>query len=110
MLSQGRQGSEDGPLCIREAMGAVPLVTHLQQSQQDAWVKGKEGAPGRSQAGSSQVPWGGPAPSPRVVAVGLCRSVPELPSRRRPLFCPWDSPGKNTGVICHYLLQGIFPT
>ena len=28
----------------------------------------------------------------------------------RLLFCPWDSPGKNTGVGCHALLQGIFPT
>ena len=27
----------------------------------------------------------------------------------RPL-CPWDSLGKNTGVGCHFLLQGIFPT
>ena len=26
------------------------------------------------------------------------------------LLCPWDSPGKNTGVGCHTLLQGIFPT
>ena len=25
------------------------------------------------------------------------------------LFCPWDSPSKNTGVGCHALLQGIFP-
>ena len=25
-------------------------------------------------------------------------------------FCPWGSPGKNTGVGCHALLQGIFPT
>ena len=25
-------------------------------------------------------------------------------------LCPWDSPGKNTGVGCHALLQGIFPT
>ena len=32
---------------------------------------------------------------------GLC------PSR---LFCPWDSPGKNTGVGCHALLQGIILT
>ena len=30
-----------------------------------------------------------------------------LPTR---LLCPWDSPGKNTGVGCHFLLQGIFPT
>ena len=25
-------------------------------------------------------------------------------------LCPWDSPGKNTGVGCHFFLQGIFPT
>ena len=23
---------------------------------------------------------------------------------------PWDFPGKNTGVSCHFLLQGMFPT
>ena len=26
------------------------------------------------------------------------------------LLYPWDSPSKNTGVGCHALLQGIFPT
>ena len=26
------------------------------------------------------------------------------------LLCPRDFPGKNTGVGCHFLLQGIFPT
>ena len=26
------------------------------------------------------------------------------------LLCPWESPGKNTGVGCHFLPQGIFPT
>ena len=26
------------------------------------------------------------------------------------LLCPWGSPGKSTGVGCHALLQGIFPT
>ena len=26
------------------------------------------------------------------------------------LFCSWNSPGKNTGVGCHSLLQGIFLT
>ena len=30
-----------------------------------------------------------------------------LPTR---LLRPWDFPGKNTGVGCHFLLQGIFPT
>ena len=27
------------------------------------------------------------------------------PSR---LLCPWNSPGRNIGVGCHFLLQGIF--
>ena len=26
------------------------------------------------------------------------------------LFCPWNFPGKNTGVGCHFFLLGIFPT
>ena len=26
------------------------------------------------------------------------------------LLCPWDSPGKNSGVGCHFLLWGIFLT
>ena len=34
------------------------------------------------------------------------------PHRRQStrLPCPWDSPGKNIGVGCHLLPQGIFPT
>ena len=27
-----------------------------------------------------------------------------------PIAHPWDSPVKSTGVGCHFLLQGIFPT
>ena len=30
-----------------------------------------------------------------------------LPAR---LFCPWDFPGKNTRVGCHFFLQGTFLT
>ena len=30
-----------------------------------------------------------------------------LPSR---LLSPWDFLGKNTGMCCHFLLQGFFPT
>ena len=26
------------------------------------------------------------------------------------ILCPWDFPGKNTGLGCHFFLQGIFPT
>ena len=34
---------------------------------------------------------------------------PERPQRSPACSCPWDSPGKNTRVGCHFLLQGIFP-
>ena len=33
----------------------------------------------------------------------LCGSPPAR------LLCPWDFPGKNTGVGCHFPFQGIFP-
>ena len=36
--------------------------------------------------------------------------TPTLNPRPTRLLCPWDSVGKNTGVGCHALLQGIFPT
>ena len=26
------------------------------------------------------------------------------------LLCLWDFPGKSTGVDCHFIVQGIFPT
>ena len=41
-----------------------------------------------------------------VVFISLWPSGPS-PVR---FLCPWDSPGKNIGVGCHALLQGIFPT
>ena len=34
----------------------------------------------------------------------------KLLSRAWLFMIPWDFPGKNTGVGCHFLLQGIFPT
>ena len=36
-----------------------------------------------------------------------CRWQYTMPARS---FCPWNSPGKNTGVGRHSLLQGLFPT
>ena len=42
-------------------------------------------------------------------SVGSDSSWPhEMQSAR--LLCPWNSPGENTGVDKHSLLQGIFPT
>ena len=47
-----------------------------------------------------------------------CQSLQSCPNLWDPmdysytsrLLCPWDSPGKSTGVDGHALLQGIFPT
>ena len=43
-----------------------------------------------------------------IAAAKSLQSCPTLrPHRRQPtrLPCPWESPGKNTGVGCHSLLQ-----
>ena len=41
----------------------------------------------------------------------LCPTLCDLhglwPAR---LLCLWNFPGKNSGVVCHFLLQGNFPT
>ena len=44
----------------------------------------------------------------------VCASHSAVPDSLQPhglaptrLLCPWDSPGKNTGVGCHSLLQQI---
>ena len=37
--------------------------------------------------------------------VWLLRPHKPQPAR---LLCPWNFPGKNSGVGCHFLLQGIF--
>ena len=43
-----------------------------------------------------------------LISVASVMQPQGLQPTRRP--CPWDSPGGNTGVGCHALLQGIFPT
>ena len=40
----------------------------------------------------------------------LCLTLCDTMDCSLPVLCPWDSPGKNFGVGCHALLQGIFPT
>ena len=51
------------------------------------------------------------------VLITLCmhaKSLQSCPTLYDPmdtrLLCPWDSPGRNTGVGCHFPFQGIFPT
>ena len=44
-------------------------------------------------------------PAAAAKSLQLCPTL--RPHRRQPtrLRCPWDSPGKNTGVGCHFLLH-----
>ena len=52
--------------------------------------------------------WGDQRGAAAAAAAKLLQSCPTLrPHRRQPtrLPSPWDSPGKNTGVGCHFLLQ-----
>ena len=44
------------------------------------------------------------------VASGVSNSLRPHEMQPTRLLCSWDSPGKITGVGCHALLQGIFPT
>ena len=39
-----------------------------------------------------------------------CRTLCETLCEPSSLLCPWDSPGKTTGVGCQFLLLGTFPT
>ena len=43
-----------------------------------------------------------------VKVTQLCPTLVTPWTRAPRLLCPWDSPGKSTGVGCHFLLQGIF--
>ena len=50
----------------------------------------------------------------RVIMHCCCQVASVAPDSVRPhrqqltrLPCPWDSPGKNTGVGCHFLLQCV---
>ena len=44
----------------------------------------------------------------------MCRPSTHTDPYQQPYPCTiaikWDSPGKDTGLGCHFLLQGIFPT
>ena len=45
-----------------------------------------------------------------VLLAKSCLTLATLTLEPTRFRCPWDFPGKNTGVGCHFLLQGIFPT
>ena len=61
--------------------------------------------------------WGPPGASQliwrlreRVYCSVVSNSLPSYGLQPARLLCPWDAPGKITGLGCHSLLQGVFPT
>ena len=63
------------------------------------WVKPNTGNPtSTSQLGQEEMK----SVSPSIIST-LSKPIDSS-------LCPWDSPSKNSGVDCHALLQGIFPT
>ena len=50
-------------------------------------------------------------PQLKVLVAQSCPTLCDPMDCSPPWFlCPWNSPGKNTGVDCHFLLLGIFQT
>ena len=45
----------------------------------------------------------------KVKVAQLCRTLQFNGLQPVPLLCPWNSPGKSTGVGCHFHLQGDVP-
>ena len=63
-------------------MGSSPsLFSHLQNEEQNEWASN----------------------------LSEMLDAQSCPTLCDPMVCPWDSPGKNTGVDCHSLLQGNLP-
>ena len=56
------------------------------------------------------VQWISQAATCEVLVVQLCLTLRPHGLQPTRLLCPWDFPGKDTGVGCHFLLQGIFLT
>ena len=49
--------------------------------------------------------WLGHAAAAAAKSLQSCPTLRHHRQQPTKLLCPWDSPGKNTGVGCHFLLQ-----
>ena len=94
----------------------------------EGWHSWKDRAAARRQTGWPGIEWGPVTATDAPVLVQPTRPggmsatawwsvfarsmvvAQSFPTFCDPVVCPWDFPGKNTGVGCHPLLQGIFPT
>ena len=51
--------------------------------------------------------WSPPERSRCARSLQSCPTLCNLMDCSLPGFCPWDSPGKNTGVGCHFFLRNL---
>ena len=101
-------------------MGVSDHLTCLLRNlyaNQEAMVKNGQGTTHGSKFGKkyNKAVYCHPACLTYMQNVCVCVSHSVMSDSLRPhglwfarLLCPWNSPGKNTGVGCHLLLQGIF--
>ena len=82
-----------------------------------AWGSAEPGTPPPGRRGKHSCLWSSVLRWDKIYFAYVCacvcaQSCPTLwPHGLQParLLCPWDSPGKNTGVGCHFLFQGNLP-
>ena len=103
LLATGFPGGSDGKesACDARDPGSIPGKIPWRRIRWKTWIK--------FSSHLSAAEWALETPctkSLQPLSVSCCPYG--LQSAR--VLCPWDFPGKNTGVGCHFLLQGIFPT
>ena len=77
---------------------------------QVTWAALRQLHPSSCDHGSLAPPAGPTRCVPGVVVTQRCPTLDDPMDCSLPAPCPWNSPGKNTGVGCHSLLHGTFPT
>ena len=97
------------PIYIEKKKKRFPPLRRFYGGRSSAWSLH------RSQVHSLRLSTGvsrpGVAPQVRMkVKVLVIQSCWTLSNPKDCSLCPQNSPGKKTGVCCHSLLQGIFPT
>ena len=99
------------PLCLPFGLRWGVIITALCLGLHcDCDVLGNWGSLGICALGTAHAPQFSQAAPPNVLShfsrVQLSVASWTVAAR---LLCPWDFPGKKTGVGCRFLLQGIFP-
>ena len=91
---------------VQSPITGVPAAAEKEETREAPWEAAgyrQNGPPGRVFPGRLKRGCRG-----CCLVTGSNSVTPRAAARQ--LLRPWDSPGKNTGVGCHFLLQGVFLT